>query len=328
MKSLFKIILFSLCIVMFSFAGCASPTVDSQETITEDIIVPTTTADEVIESIPVDKDYNYFWEAEDIARTVEIIKAGEHSYIYQEELENGYEYHLQAQQDYDSILSAQEIANIAGNVLEEGYGIDDSMYDVLVLYVDPYNGIWNVRIETISDMNGESVPWRAFISIDATTGILLSSEVVPMEYSYVEQLFASPIAESFVLYDEYRPFEMEGNELGEYKNDNTVVGAWDQEHSSYDAELVALISAVEEEINSLSIFQGATVSELEAVHVDTYEDVVEELILGGTMSDGREILLIRYAMYGPRMTFELDGYTLRGFRLMFGELTAASFIRP
>ncbi len=310
---------FAVAIVAVLSAGCTSQDTMSQEVITEDSILPTTTADEVIESIPEDKNYDYIWLAEDVEKGVELIESGGYPLITAEFFASSSEQviaNLNREAEYDPIITAQEAANIAGNILIEAYGISQEDFGTLILNIATDFGYWSVYQQDIYSETEMGVPWRIFINIDATTGALNAVQVTPMELSYVEEMYASPTAESFVETENpSQPFAtMEQSGLEDYRYNNMKIGLWDEDHEMFQTEIDKEIAALTKQLDGSPVLQGATLTELSIMSVPGSVDQ-EDLGFEGKLSDGRTIKLIRDPFYGPFLSFEQDRYPFRAYIL-------------
>lgn len=302
--------------------GCAADT--SEPVFTEDDLTPSSTVQEVLE-----QDFTYFWigDAQDkdperfaqIARnTLQYQNAkvqAVHETLQQTSLTDEQresaeaqlkEYETEAigelqemaraQLAFDPVLSPQEAANRAGQLMEECYGLDLTDTEFFIQCYQPspgssyYNGrlVWEISalhepLVILDPYGGNQEQTRAYCTLDATTG-----ELVSAIYCFTEQEYAA--MESLPASEAFLPQDLK----------------WDTQNPAYaeasDTVQQQLILA----FSGSMMADGARVTDAEPIE-GTYTPLAYRL----RCDNGRTYDLMRDLTIDRYTACDFDGYPLR-----------------
>lgn len=193
------------CLAAAQLCACAAD--PSQPVVTSDVLVSQDSAVQTALEQSAGQDYAYYWECEHIdeeiedyaelyrqeierLRSSESVSAAQLIAFYETELENG----LQTRRDYlegiaalNPPVSAQEAANIAGEIFETLYGIDLSRQSIVLSYVQSVD-CWEAissplldeRGNILTDISTETAS-NALCSIRSDTGEIESMSYHPSQ---------------------------------------------------------------------------------------------------------------------------------------------------
>lgn len=261
----------ALAFAMSLLAGCANS--ESQPVVTDDDLTPISTVQEVIEQEAGNgKTYEYSWPGEE--------------------------------QDADPIVSPQEAANRAGQVMEEMYGLDLTG-QTLLLHYEAHEGDENARpnweIWSPELLGPERDPSYMDLWIDATTGEIVSIMYVMGENERAEYL-KTPVSSGHV----------------PLNNDPDGVAGWDTSDPEFDK---IVEHAKEQALTALSgsvLTGGCQVTGVE-FEPETRMEYPYAISLKVTCKNGKFYYLTQmgHALFYPE--YDCSGYPLRAFNILVSE---------
>ncbi len=286
-----KIICLYLALIMLS--SCTAAIDNTQPVITADSIEPNTTADEVVEAVQAEMNYPYFWIAEDGEGNIKLAEAGE-LIGYEEATESDLDIlrrTITQQQSIDPILTAQEAANIAGDVLKHELGASEEELANMNLYLD--SETWRID-------DNYKPPYSYTVEINHTTAALESVFYIPtFDVEYAERILESPVDEAF------EPIGMQ-DYIG-------LSGSWDLEHPKYPETIDKLTGELTNLLTDSQILQSAEIIDIEPAHNDTV-DTIEFKI---SLNNNRVLTANRIFNTAMYTSFDFDGYPLRAYSFKY-----------
>ncbi len=275
-----------ILIVVTLFFGCTETVETEQPIITADSIEPETTADEVIEALQGEENFGYFWYGEDLVATMNFAEIDGIEYTEADltQIRND----ILAQQAIETKVTAQEAANIAGNVLVTDFGGDkDEISQVLQMYVDDIGWIVSGTVE------GKAYFWAA---VDHITGEIQAVNYFRNETAHLKEIQESPVHEAFV-------YMMDG--------DKVVSGYWDREHPSFAELTDQLAEELRNELEGSAILNSASIAEIKYVATDYNDYILEYEVI---LDNGQIIRTTReWADMVAHTEFDHEGYPLRAY---------------
>ncbi len=277
--------------------GCTGRTEPQQPVITTDDIEPNTTADEVVEAAQSEMNYPYFWLAENGEENIELAINGE---LVGYNINNDSDVDIlkatvAQQQTITHIITAQEAANIAGEILEYSFGVDEELLAKMDLYLDGEN--W--RIDT-----GSTPPYQYQVIVDNTTGALISAAFTPTyDMDYINRMNASPVDAAYIIVE------------GSTAEGSIQDGYWNREGEEFNDTVNRLQAELEKQLTDSPILQGATIVEITENGTDLINFEVE-LSNKRTLEAGRLLNIDRFT------SFNYDGYGLRAYYFKYSEETS------
>ncbi len=301
--------------VAASLIGCSAVRAQpEQQIVTQDNIEPTTTVEEVVNSVPADVTYPYLWLAEDLDKTVQMIKDGEMMQHMQDappEVFDNMKAEFERERNTNHIVSAQEAANIAGAIMEQSYGYmaDEQTPLVVALVSDGDRTLWYVNSTSMDMIAYEDVDeWHVHMQIDAITGMLELVNSTPGDLDTYFDLNQIPRHEAFVQLD---PEVVDG----------TAMGYWDESHPEYETYINTVRESIKTALDGSAILQGASIVSIEnQFEYYEYYDAPNKVVRTGffvTLDNGRDMYVSDYMNIAPLVGYDNGGHTLIGYNLQY-----------
>ncbi len=306
----------TLIIINLTFVSCGyltQPTEEqTQHVITADDLTPSTTVQDILQSTETDGvDYKYYWLAEDIDGTIDMMRktslydnSTEPEIVAFEKMAQEQQKMLEQEFAILSAVTPQQATNIAVSMVKKAYGIsfDEQYYIHLNLYEKEGGGAkWAVYMKLWdSDLDAD-------VELDATTGALLFlnlQETAPTQ----EGMENTQIAQSYTVHEKLQS--------------GIINGMWDETHESFDATAQKLQEELTAALTDSEVLQGAIVTdvnyalELKQKHKTTQSNVC--LVFNITLDDGRALEAVRKQDIAPYVDYQYNNKALTGYTLVFG----------
>ncbi len=266
-----------------------------QPVVTQDNIEPTTTADEVVEAVQSELDFNHYWLGDlDDATFVTFFERTMGTAPTEEDYDSFYE-EAAKQKAINPIITPQEAANIAGEILVSMYGAEKDVLDQqMFMHVD--EDYWVVyQVDFSSDIAYQ-------VLIDHTTGSIIYCYYNVIAQEYTDRMQSTPIDPSYTPSQDAPMLAADGH--------------WDVESEGYTTTIDRLKLELKSELEGSILLQNVAITAIE-VYQQQHEINAGLLSFVITLDDGRELSAARSIQAIPYTSFDHDGYPLRAYTIGF-----------
>ncbi len=286
-----KIVL-AVFMVALLFCGCDAVAEPETPVVTTDDIEPNTTADEVVNALQEMENFDYFWFGESLEETLAAWNSFNPDEVASE---------VNFQQSIQTVITAQEAANIVGNILVAEFGMEKEIIgqEMLLEITKTAPDYWAVH------SRGYEYSFDA--QLNHTTGEIKSFSCTAS--SSIEQHFKNLMAiqpnEAFVVTATYL---YDADEI-EY-----IEGYWDRNHPGFNSAVEAMKTELVRELSGSGILNSANITDIQLVQDETHLNKPEFTI---SLDNSEKLTALKLDGYTD---YDYNGYPLSAYSFRYDDI--------